>query len=371
MKDLNVLELVEQSSDENINNFLQKIDSYFKLNIECENIVRDIDWIQYIESSLQYIDNIFRSPNRFIVNDDEIVKIELARRITVESIKHLSKNTNLIQDYNKKTGDVRPSKILNINKEESYNTYENRLIYTLIQNTKIFVMKKKEYLQKTFEMKQKQDQILEYFAKTQIFDQNVDIKIQLNSSLDQSKNIKDQYQKIITSIEDLETRINDITYSEVYKVLEKSHVSLITPPIKRTNLVLKNRNFQNAMKLWNYVQDNIDDKTKQIKEKKDFSNDQNVKKLLDEIASLIYLTVDSKTKNKITDQVTDRKEKEKLTNQLLERLIAINSDMSQQQILDMIASKYDTVIRKTIVDINDINDIFDQHIDKYLERIKD
>ena len=78
-----------------------------------------------------------------IVNEEDIVKIELARRVTVESIKHLSRNTNLIQDYDKDTGDVKPSKILNINKEESFNTYENRFIYSLIQNMKGFIARKK------------------------------------------------------------------------------------------------------------------------------------------------------------------------------------------------------------------------------------
>lgn len=40
-----------------------------------------------MEQTVPYIDNIFRNPNRFIINEEEIVKIERARRITVESIK--------------------------------------------------------------------------------------------------------------------------------------------------------------------------------------------------------------------------------------------------------------------------------------------
>ena len=48
--------------------------------------------------TIPYIDNIFRSPNRFIVNEEEVVKIEQAKKITVETIKHLSKNTNFIHE---------------------------------------------------------------------------------------------------------------------------------------------------------------------------------------------------------------------------------------------------------------------------------
>ena len=40
-----------------------------------------------------------------LLNEEEIVKIELARKVTVESIKHLAKHTNLIQDVDPKTGD--------------------------------------------------------------------------------------------------------------------------------------------------------------------------------------------------------------------------------------------------------------------------
>ena len=44
-------------------------------------------------------------------------------KITVETIKHLSKNTNFIQTIDPVTGDVTPSKLLKVRKEESYDTY--------------------------------------------------------------------------------------------------------------------------------------------------------------------------------------------------------------------------------------------------------
>lgn len=132
-----------------------------------------------MEDTIQYLDNILRNPNRFIVNEEDIVKIELARRVTVESIKHLSKNTNLIQDYNKETGDVRPSKILNINKEESFDTYENRFIYSLIKNMKFYIDRKKRNL--ITESSSKDDTKMEYNAKSNIGRENVDISMTIKS----------------------------------------------------------------------------------------------------------------------------------------------------------------------------------------------
>ena len=117
--------------------FLEKVSSTLQVKEESKKTTYDDEWLQKMELTIRYLDNILRNPNRFIVNDEEIVKIELARRITVESIKHLAKNTNLIQSFDEKTGEVKPSKILNINKEESFNTYENRFIYSLINNMKL------------------------------------------------------------------------------------------------------------------------------------------------------------------------------------------------------------------------------------------
>ena len=119
MEELKIFDLYEKFNTKTAEEFMDKIDSTVDIKAEYEKVIEDTEWIEIMEETVPYIDNILRNPNRFIVNEEEIVKIELARKITVESIKHLSKNTNLIQDYDKKTGDVRPSKILNINKEEN------------------------------------------------------------------------------------------------------------------------------------------------------------------------------------------------------------------------------------------------------------
>ena len=146
MDDLELFDLYNKTSDKKKENFKNKVNSTLHITSNYNKVECNYEWLDIMEDTIHYIDNILRNPNRFIVNEEDVVKIELARRITVESIKHLSKNTNLIQDFDPKTGDVRPSKILNINKEESYNTYENRFIYSLIQNMKFYITRKKRNL---------------------------------------------------------------------------------------------------------------------------------------------------------------------------------------------------------------------------------
>ena len=123
MDNLGIIDLYEKSNQERSKKFIKKTSSTLRVETDKKKITRDIEWIEIMEETIPYIDNIFRSPNRFIVNEEEVVKIEQAKKVTVETIKHLSKNTNFIQTIDKKTGDVTPSKLLNVRKEESYDTY--------------------------------------------------------------------------------------------------------------------------------------------------------------------------------------------------------------------------------------------------------
>ena len=75
----------------------------------------------------------------------------------------------------------------------------------------------------------------------------------------------------------------------VYVALAKLHVSKVIPPIKKTNLILKNVNFQYAMKLWDFLQSYRDDDTLIVRDKKNIDNDLKVKQLLDDSFLLSYL----------------------------------------------------------------------------------
>ena len=290
MGSLKVLDLYNQASVNKIDSFVKKTNSNLHVTRDYDKVDCDYEWLDIMEDTIRYLDNILRNPNRFIVNEEEVIKIELARRVTVESIKHLSRNTNLIQDYNKKTGDVKPSKILNINKEESYNTYENRFIYSLIQNMKSFIARKKNA--GVIESSCTNNKSFEYNATTKVGDELVNVSMNLASKMHTKgdKNNADGL-TIADRIEALELQIADLTNSEVYKNLAKLHVALVTSPIKKTNVILKNVNFQYAVKLWNYMQENIDGNTKREKENQNYQDNGELKQYVDETFLLNYIII--------------------------------------------------------------------------------
>ena len=96
--------------------FLHNLNSTLFVKRDYDMKDFDYGWLDIVEDCIPYIDNILRNPKRFIINEEEIVKVELARKVTVESVIHLTQHTNLIQKI-EDNGDVKPSKILNINKE--------------------------------------------------------------------------------------------------------------------------------------------------------------------------------------------------------------------------------------------------------------
>ena len=372
MDNLEIMNLYERANKDRTDDFIENTNSTLQVKIDIKKTIKDLDWIEKIEETIPYIDNIFRAPNRFIVNEEDIVKIELARKITVDSIKLLSKNTNLIQSVDKKTGDVTPSKILNINKEESYDTYENRLIYTLVQNIKTFIGRKKKCLQEDFEKEMKDNKNLNYTATSQAMREKIDINVSLNSRLDDEDNKKDneENQKILQRIKELEDKLLILTSSDVYKIIDKKHISLVREPIKKTNVVLKNVNFQYAMKLWNYLRDNYDDNTVEINENQDYMEQGNLKKMMDETFMLQYLSMQTLEQDELESEDTRQQIKESMIEQMLNQLTDLDIELTEEQLGELISKKYEVIKYKKMQVIQEIQKIFKKHIEKYIKKLE-
>ena len=370
MGELNVVDLYNKTNDKKLRDFSKDVNSSLKVSTDYDKVECDYEWIDLMEETIPYIDNILRTPNRFIVNEEDVIKVELAKKITVESIKHLSKNTNLIEDYNTKTGDVRPSKILNVTKEESYETYENRLIYSLIQNMKLFIeMKKQEMVGETSE---KSDKSFEYTGSSNMGSEKVDISMTINSKYNKKHKEKNEAGLGVEErIEKLNNDIGMLTGTEVYRLIDKQHLSLITPPVKKTNLIRKNANFQYAMKLWDYLHETHDNATTRKKEKKNFTDDGEYKSLVDETFMLNYLIIDSLNKKELENETAKGEVQERIVNNMVNQVMKLDNNISEEELKDIVGKQYTIVKYKSVTSDKEIRNIFKEHIDKYLEKIKE
>ena len=388
MDNLGIIELYEKNGQSNsVDEFKEKTNSTLHVETKKKKTARDTEWLDVIEQTIPYIDNIFRKPNRFIVNEEEIVKIEQTKKVTVETIKHLSKNTNLIQTIDEKTGDVTPSKLLNVRKEESYNTYENRLIYTLVQNTKMFIKRKTDELMKNINSENEQDDNdkdntkLEYNATSEVKDEKINVQVKLNSEIDPNGDeSKDKNKLILDRIEEIKRKIDVVSNAEPYKVIDKLHITLVREPIRKTNVVLKNVNFQYAMKLWSYLRENFDETDlENTEENKDYMDQGELKQFIDEAFLLQYLAMKTIDEDRKENEETYQELKEKMVEQMLEKMVDMDEDKpenindngsTEQQLIQMISEKYEVIRYKKTEIIKEIQQIFKKYIEKYEEQVE-
>jgi hypothetical protein len=212
------------------------------------------DWIDTLEDCIISLDTIVRNPRKFIVIEEDIVDISLARSISVESVKHLSQHTNLISSV-KKDGTVIPSKILNTSKEESFDIYENRFIYTLLLKIRDFIDRRFTIMKNA--MMQSGDLGISIESDFAVDKNKVNCKLESSASFPFDAVVKHKNSAEPTSVErvaHINSIINDFLSSPFAK--EMRVCALVRPPILRTNVILKNADFKKALVLWQFIESN-------------------------------------------------------------------------------------------------------------------
>ena len=360
----NILNLFNNMDDEVRKDFSSSVKATANVAHKSNNTIYDDEWLVKMEETIKYIDNILRAPNRFIINEEEIVKIELARRITVDSIKHLSKNTSLIQKYDPKTDEVKPSKILNINKEESFNTYENRFIYTLINNMKMYIERKKtESLESSA---RKEHFSLEYRGTSKVGKEKIELALQLKSDIDDKGGKGVSIADRITKVEE---RITDLCSAGVYRDLARLHVSPVTSPIKKTNLILKNVNFQYALELWNYMQAHMTASSKNEKKDDGYEDKGALKQMMNDSFLLDYLIMKSAFEKQSDEAKEDLQNK--VASNTVNQLLSIRDNLSIEEIMKLIGDEYIKVKYQKVVDTSMIEKKYREAIEVYMAKDHD
>ena len=365
MHKLKVIDAYEAADKEPFNEFSDNLRSSLQVSSLHDEVESSFEWLDLMEDTTRYIDNILRSPNRLIVNEEEIVKVELARRVTVESIKHLSKNTNFIQEIDE-NDEVKPSKILNINKEESFDTYENRLIYTLILRMRDFIEIKKR---DTVTPYLKDTKKFEYHAKSMIGPEKININLEIDSKIDMFKKTGEANgMSALERIEKLEKDISIFLNTDVCAMLVKKRVAPVLPPVKKTNLILKNVNFQYAMVLWSYLQNNLDSTSKRKKDKKNYEETGILKEYVDETFLLDYVALSQlhdKGRELESDAIIDD-----ITDNLISRIVELNVNLSEEKLKDMVGEKIISYRNKKIASLSEIQNTISKQVKLYLEKIE-
>lgn len=211
--------------------------------------VVDEEWLKVVEEGIDSIFNIVDKPRRFITTSEEVVPVALARKITADSVRHLSQNTQFITANAK--GEIRPTHILNVTTEETYDLYENRFIYHLIQRLFAFVDKRTDVIFwstgdetcNVLNMESKVDDAYE-----EIF-YKVEMTIRNRQSVVENDTDHMDLFKRIDRVRRLSRVLRTSSFCEIM-----SGCSAVRSPIQRTNLMMKDPDYRTCYKLWQFME---------------------------------------------------------------------------------------------------------------------
>lgn len=367
---------VNEEKQKKSKTFLNKLESDMHFNSDYTGDLLSFDWLDEIEKACPFIDIIVRIPKIALIREEEVVKIEKSKKITVASVKDLTKHTHYINKVDKKTDSVEPKKILDVRSEETFNIYENRFLYTLISDMDKFIYEKEKLLD-NFAVRDNKS--LEYTASTVTTNEKVNVEIKVVSeSLPTSKvddDIKEELKSIKARLKRVKEYIGSWQKSEMIKSLEKAHVSFIKPPIKKTNLILKNPNFRIAVTLWEYL--NNYDYEDRDEEKDNIDNDGNdiLKGFLDHSFLIDYFVMDSMTAYKREQKKNMSKYAVILLTEEIRRIVSLllssGYKITDEELLNMIAKEINKEKSERLVGVDDVKKKFKSALDEYLERVQD
>lgn len=215
------------------------------------NRVIDMQWVEAIEEAIVYIDKAIREQRRFIVQNEDIVPIEKARKITNESVRHLAQHTNLIARVESDT--VTPERILDIQREESFAIYENRFLHTLLNNVIRFVEERYKEMRNA-----PNDSFSKVHMTRKITVNGQTLAFDVTYSNESHEREKIELDEDISTLTDFERVrrirrvLSDFMASSLMRAL--SHCEPVRPPILHTNLMTKNTNFKKSLDLWLFIE---------------------------------------------------------------------------------------------------------------------
>ncbi|MDD2971686.1 MAG: DUF2357 domain-containing protein [Lachnospiraceae bacterium] len=214
-------------------------------------LVKNIDeeWVNALEEAIPHLQHVVMNPRKFIEEDRQVVNIAMARNISPESIQHLLAHSNMIDKVNE-DGTVIPNRILNIYKEESFNTYENRFISTLLGELQHFINKRFNVIFDS--SKDERGTFFNMESSIDNYTETIDYKLEIKIREKQTDmDNEEENSSIFTRIAKLHRQINDLASSGFMVTMRQ--YPLVRHPIVKTNAIGKNLHYKACHKLWNYI----------------------------------------------------------------------------------------------------------------------
>ena len=225
----------------------QEQDFFEAIKINC---TIDEDWVEFIESKIEYVTKAVNEERQFIETIGEVVPIEKVKKVSKDSVKHLAKHSNLITKVPENEDDILPEKLYMVEKISDYTVYENRFLYMMLCYLRDFIDLRVSKIQEAIST-YKSD-----FKMTKVFETKSRIlKFETSFFEDRKDN---PYPLLNEKTKDILERINTFSHDvqallSTDLMMQVSKAPMIKPPITKTNVLKMNNNFKNAVALYEYL----------------------------------------------------------------------------------------------------------------------
>ena len=211
--------------------------------------VVDERWLTVVEEGIEAIFNIVDKPRRFITTSEEVVPVALAKKITADSVRHLSQHTQFIAQNEE--GEIMPTKILNVSVEESYDLYENRFVYHLIQRLFSFVDKRTDVIfwstgDETCNVMSMESKIDDAYEEISY---KVEMTIKNRQRVVENDMANMDLFKRIDRVRRMSRTLRASSFCDIMNGCAKVH-----SPIQRTNLMMKDPDYRTCYQLWQFIE---------------------------------------------------------------------------------------------------------------------
>lgn len=324
-------------------------------------MLRSVDeiWVRAIEDCISSLDELIRNPNHFIAETEDILPIEKTKRISGRSISHLCRHTDYISV--KENGDITPTKMLNVFREDSLLTYENKFLNTLINRLYLFVSRRYKVA-----VEYGADEKLECFELENSFAHDGGrgkVRISVEYS---ERNLNSDVKRslLTTGLWSRVERLNDIVTGYVNSPFAKAmDRNFVRPPIMRTNAIIKNKYFRECLALWEFIESyddagygiTVDEKTREL-------SDEYIKAAYSG-AAIQYMLFKHHTENGFDDEESEREYVIPKLNVTEGRRTLFTEDMILKKPDEELSGDLDTILRVAI----EADRLYDEYVAQYAE----
>ena len=210
----------------------------------------DMNWVDAVEKSLPAFQNIISNPRNVIREDELIVNVANAKKAGADVVRHLAQHAELVEKFDQRTGDVRPSKLMQKYREDSVTLYENRLVFTTLEAAYQFVKIRHDALfnamSDEFGAKLKVDSTMETATEMVHMDMFLHIK-----ETDSAIETDEKNGQVFGSISRMYRVLGMLMHSQFAQQMAK--LPRVKGAVTKTNVLKKNPNYRQIVQLMEFL----------------------------------------------------------------------------------------------------------------------